>query len=242
MYSNKFSFIFVRSFVLHTKRTIIHSIFGKSHHTGGAKIQKKKRNTTKTLKHDRLFFSTTIKGNKCFLMTEITYKIKFIKATIRWRYFSTNAEMPKTTFFRCLHEPFQTDVGNRKGKKLNNKKYLCEKRVETAMKKKFKKKTKAKFEKWKFNAFPSSKNVKIRGISHKIWNMKIFRRWLSPRHSINLLSLLKLKAKEIETIKKNTSNFVSLKCFWNFFITWLYLLNKFQIKMLNFVWNWDFSI
>lgn len=140
-----------------------------SHRRGVDQKKKKKRNTTKTLKHDRLFFSTTIKGNKCFLMTEITYKIKFIKATIRWRYFSTNAEMPKTTFFRCLHEPFQTDVGNRKRKKLSNKKYLCEKRVETAMKKKFKEKTKAKFEKWKFNAFPSLKNVKIRRTKFEIW-------------------------------------------------------------------------
>lgn len=31
---------------------------------------------------------------------------------------------------------------------------------------------KTEYEKWKFNSFPSSKNVSIRGILHKIWNIK----------------------------------------------------------------------
>lgn len=67
----------------------------------------------------------------------------------------------------------------RKTKNLSNKKYLCEKEVEKGKKKE--NELKVKFEKWKFNAFPSSKYVKIRGISHKFEIWKYFRRWLSPR-------------------------------------------------------------
>lgn len=71
----------LRSFVLHTHThktgAIIHPIFRtpKGRKTKEYTKAKKKQITIHKQIHDRLFFSTTIKGNKCFLMTEITQKI-----------------------------------------------------------------------------------------------------------------------------------------------------------------------
>lgn len=104
--------------------------------TGAAvNLNEKLAYTQETETWQPLLFDNTIKGNKCFLMTEITQKIKFIKATIRWRYFSTNErtnaqKCPKRFF--CLRERqlFQTRAIERK--KWIKRKKCCKRRIETA--------------------------------------------------------------------------------------------------------------